>query len=167
MKSKFRSRKDLRLETKRVMSGASPIISHHGHHHDLWPKDVSRRRFLHASGLAAAGMLLGPALLKNGSVHAQAPGPGTPKPIPGRFEFNETIIHNLAPGVFDPTDTDPSSITDFDGLIAYGVVDGSGTHTNKTTGVVSTKLFEADLRFMQGVFVGTDHRLHHGTFAEI
>jgi hypothetical protein len=142
-------------------------MSRHHHHCPFELSAVSRRQFLRAGAFAAAGILAGPQLLKTDHAYAKAPGPGTPNPIPGGFEFNGTIFHNLAPGVFDPTDTDPSSITDFDGLIAYGVVDGAGTHTNKSTGATTTKLFEADLRFMQGVFVGTDHRLHHGTFAEI
>ncbi len=76
-------------------------------------------------------------------------------------------IHIQLPGVFQPLDTDPSTITDFNGHLGYAIVDGSGTRTDKSTGAESTKVFEVDLRFMKGVFVGTDGRRCNGAFALI
>ena len=145
----------------------SEIAPHHRRHRHFWPSGISRRQFLIGSSCAAAGILLAPGLWNKGGAYATPKGPGIPNPIPGGFEFDGVLFHNLAPGVFDPPDTDPSGVTDFDGLIAYAIIDGTGTHTNKSTGAQSIKPFEVDLRFMQGVFVGTDHRKHSGTFAEI
>jgi hypothetical protein len=59
---------------------------------------------------------------------------------------------------------EPSAITDFHGAVGAAVVDGTGTW--KVGGTApETLLFDTDMRFMQGVFLGTDGRSHKGTFA--
>jgi hypothetical protein len=55
---------------------------------------------------------------------------------------------------------EPSSITDFNGFVGVALVDGTGTD-----GSGNPLVWEADLRFMRGVYRGADGELHHGAFA--
>ena len=139
----------------------------HGH---FWQRAQSRRQFIQGSG-AAAGMLL---LGSQGWMPASASVPGnTPKAIPGGFtaEFcglpATTIFHNSAPNVFDAPNTDRSGIFDFNGHIGYAVIDGTGTGHNTLAHTATQLLFEVDLRFMQGEYVGVDGRHRHATFCLI
>jgi hypothetical protein len=60
-------------------------------------------------------------------------------------------------------DADPITITDFNGFV--GVCDVQGTGTAKDPdGTTETLLFDTDMRFMQGEYVGRDGRYHRGTF---
>jgi hypothetical protein len=59
-----------------------------------------------------------------------------------------------------PFGGEPSTITDFNGLVGVAHVQGTGTD-----GHGHTLLWDADLRFMQGDYRGVDGRLHRGTFA--
>jgi hypothetical protein len=61
-----------------------------------------------------------------------------------------------------PFGNEPSSITDFAGFIGVAHFEGTGRD-----GDGNTLLWDADLRFMQGVYRGVDGRLHFGTFAFI
>ena len=104
---------------------------------------------------------------------ASVPGP-TPKAIPGGFTADQLcglpateIFHNFAPNVFDPPNTDRSGIFDFNGLIGYAVIDGTGTGRNTVTGATTPLTFEVDLRFMQGVYAGEDGKNRHATFCLI
>jgi hypothetical protein len=58
---------------------------------------------------------------------------------------------------------DPSSITDFNGFVGVADVRGTGTATNPD-GSTETLLFDTDMRFMSGVYVGMDGAVHKGTF---
>jgi hypothetical protein len=58
---------------------------------------------------------------------------------------------------------DPSSIWDFSGQVGVADVQGTGTATNPD-GSKETLLFDTDMRFMSGVYVGQDGRVHKGTF---
>jgi hypothetical protein len=58
---------------------------------------------------------------------------------------------------------DPSSITDFKGFVGVADVQGTGTGRNPD-GSVETLLFDTDMRFMQGTYVGLDGRVHQATF---
>src|SRR5205823_5318043 len=58
-----------------------------------------------------------------------------------------------------------SSITDFDGAIGFADVQGTGTGTDRLTGQSETLLFDSDMRFMRGVYVGQDGGVRRGTFA--
>lgn len=137
-----------------------------GHSH-FWERALSRRQFMQGTG-AAAGMLLAGSY---GWMSTSATVPGnTPKAIPGGFTAGfcglpeTTVFHNFAPGVFDPLDTDRSGIFDFNGHIGYAVVDGTGTGRNTETHETTPLLFEVDLRFMQGEYVGVDGKPRHATF---
>jgi len=110
-----------------------------------------------------AGLLLGSSVLSP----ARGAGCADPRPIPGGFSEFGHFYHQLYPNQ-DTADTeDPSTITDFDGHIGMAYVNGMGTHTDKTTGLVSHLPYRVDLRFMKGVYIGKDGKTHHGAFAAI
>jgi hypothetical protein len=134
---------------------------------------MSRRCFLHA----AAGTLgaLGVGLL--GPTRIWAAG-RDPKPIPGALPNG---VHHYFPGPADATMTqdgppgesranpgsDPSHITDFDGTIGVAHVQGTGTGTDTDTGNSYPLLFDADLRFNEGIYQSVDGRFLQGRFAFI
>jgi hypothetical protein len=111
-------------------------------------------------------------LLGSGLSSARGDECPAPRHIPSGLEFlgDGTFYHVFAPGYpppgSNPPETnDPSVITDFNGNIGLAYVQGMGTHTDKTTGDVSTLPFEVDLRFMKGEYIGQDGRHHHGAIA--
>ena len=86
-----------------------------------------------------------------------------PIPLARTNPFGRPTIHFDRPGL--PTDpppdgSEPSTINNFDGFI--GVVHGTGTGTDGSGHMLT---WDADLRFMQGVYQGIDGELHRGTFA--
>jgi hypothetical protein len=92
-----------------------------------------------------------------------------PLPISGSFlpspnPFGGPDAHVRLPGPADSTDAttggEPSTITDFNGFFGVAHVQGTGTD-----GHGHTLLYDADVRFMQGVYQGVDGHLHQGTFA--
>jgi hypothetical protein len=63
-------------------------------------------------------------------------------------------------------DAEPATITDFNGFVGVARISGTVTRTNTATGEVLTLPFvNSDMRFMKGVFRGTDGRIHQGAFA--
>jgi len=121
-----------------------------GHEH-FWDRAMSRRQFL---GVAAgAGGAVAMSSLMPALAEAAAPGPGTPRPIPGTVAPGAPF-HIVLPG----PGAEPSTITDFNGF--GGIVDIEGTGV----GTGSNLTFGADMRFMTGIFRGTDGRVHKGTF---
>jgi hypothetical protein len=128
-------------------------------HHTRAPVgSLSRRRFIKtAAGVAGAALsadLWMPAL-----AHADSAG-GVPVPIP-HGGLGLPIDFRVFP--FGPEGKEPITITDFNGL--FGVTDVQGMATDTSTG--ERLLFDTDLRFMDGVFIGTDGRTHQGTFGLI
>src|SRR5262245_47101752 len=91
-----------------------------------------------------------------------------PLPIPGGFgPFlpGEPFQHLNLPGPADvpqPSGNEPSTITDFNGFIGVAHFEGTGHDGDGTL-----LKWDADLRFMQGIYRGVDGRLHQGTFAEV
>ncbi len=122
-----------------------------GHPH-FWERALSRRSLLGAMGVAGIGAATS-GLWLPGLAEAAAPGPGTPRPIPGTLDG--TPFHVFLPG----PGAEPSTITDFNGFGAIADIVGTGVGTGGT-GLT----FGADMRFMSGVFQGTDGRIHQGTF---
>ena len=59
--------------------------------------------------------------------------------------------------------TEPSTVTDFQGHIGVGALHGTGTGTD-SMGNTSSLFFAADMRFMDGIYVGEDGERHRGTF---
>jgi hypothetical protein len=101
---------------------------------------------------------------------AAAKGPADPKPIPGGSPLLGGGFHVYGPGFpdFDPPDSEPSSITDFKGVVGLAYVSGTVVRTRRSTGETATLPFLfSDMRFMKGVFRGTDGRKRRGTFGFI
>jgi hypothetical protein len=111
------------------------------------------RSVRHVVTVAVGTLVVG--LVAGGFVGARAQSSSDPKPIPTIFNFP-------GPGV------DASTITDLSGFVGAAHLTGTATETNTTTNVVTTNLpYEADVRFMQGTYVGVDGQSHTGTFVFI
>src|SRR6266404_6073265 len=125
---------------------------------------LSRRRFLQAvagtAGALGAGFLWPTPALAAGR---------DPKPILGGFA-NPTggpFLHVNLPGPGDAppiNGNEPATITDFDGFIGVAHVQGTGTGTNTVTGDTFPLLFDADMRFMKGIYQRVDGRFREATF---
>jgi hypothetical protein len=105
-------------------------------------------------------------------------GEATPLPVrlrPG-YEanpFGGPDIYQNFPG---PADTDPSNspllgndpnqLTDFSGFYGGARVQGSGRST-EVDGTHNTYLWDADLRFMNGVYRALDGNFYQATFVEV
>jgi hypothetical protein len=139
----------------------------------LRQKWVSRRNLIR--GVAAA--TLGSGLLRGNPAYAdhkdnnggRFQGPQL-KPIPGGIvpftPYGVPVHHNpLNPAVSLADISDPSAITDFDGLVGLTHIRGGGTGTDTSTGATTPLAYQADMGFGQGKFIGIDGRLHLGTFA--
>lgn len=120
---------------------------------------LSRRAFI-GGAAAAAGASLGSGLLWPAAASAGSFSVPPPRPTPATTTVNGVAFHFVDPfhaGV------DPSSITDFKGFVGVADVQGTGTARNPD-GSVETLLFDTDMRFMQGTYVGLDGEVHQGTF---
>lgn len=119
---------------------------------------LSRRAFLGGTaGVTAAAV--GAGLLRPVTAFAGQRFNATPKPTTSVLSLEDRDFHvtSFGPGI------DPSSITDFNGFVGVADVRGIGTATNPD-GSTETLLFDTDMRFMDGVYVGQDGRKHQGTF---
>ncbi len=138
----------------------------------LEQKWVSRRNLISGATCAA----LGTGLFRANSAYAGnddddkgCRGPRL-KPIPGGGApykpFGVPVHHNpLSPTTALADISDPSQVTDFDGLVGLTHIQGGGTGTNTTTSVATTLAFRADMGFARGKFIDIDGQLHRGTFA--
>ena len=117
----------------------------------------SRRAFM-GSVAGVAGAAIGGGLLP-GSVLAAKPANAAPKPTSSTVTLNGVTfqLSFFGPGI------DPSSIGDFNGFVGVADVQGTGTATNPD-GSTETLLFDTDMRFMSGVYVGVDGAVHKGSF---
>jgi len=110
-------------------------------------------------GAMATGALAGVGLLD--AAPALAWWGAQPKPIPGGFDENFNIvprhpfIHVLPPAV----GFEMATITDFRGTIAAGEIQGRAHGSDG-----SHYTFDADMRFMQGQYIGRDGRRRWGSF---
>ena len=139
----------------------------------LQDKWLSRRNLIRG----AAGTALGAGLLRPKLVYANDDDGDSeraacigPNPIPGGVTglkpFGIFIHHNpLNPAKALADISDPSQITDFDGLVGLTHIRGGGTGTDTMTGATTPLAFQADMGFSQGKFIGTDGQRHRGTFA--
>ncbi len=115
-------------------------------------------------GVAVAGGLAALDLLDARRVWAKGT-PADPRPIPGGFTIpdfqmvpSNADIHVLPPAA----GFEMSTITDFAGIVGASETQGSAVGSDDTT-----YTFDADMRFMQGEYVGLDGRHHNGTFGFI
>jgi hypothetical protein len=140
--------------TRPGVSQPPGFSGHHARH------VLSRRAFLSGTaGVSAAAVgagLLGPtaAFAASSSKSNPDPNPTTQTVNFGGPDFH---INSFGPGI------DPSSITDFNGFVGVAEVQGSGTGTNEDGSTVPL-IFDTDMRFMSGVYVAKDGRVHKGTF---
>ncbi len=122
---------------------------------------LSRRRFLRtAAGLT--GGILGAGLWCPPRAWARHPVP--PQPLPGGIIANvggeQFFIHHYPPA----SGNEPSQITDLNGHVGNTRILGTGVGRNTDTGEEMDLVFQADMGFMQGDYVGEDGRRHEGTF---
>ena len=141
----------LREEDFRALWQSGARAHRVGHEH-FWERAFSRRQFLSAAALAGGTAVTSSAWMPV-LAEAAAPGPGTPKPISGTVAPGAPF-HVFLPG----TGAEPSTIGDFNGSVAIADVEGTGG---------GGLTFGADMRFMTGIFRGTDNRIHSGTFGFI
>jgi len=89
-----------------------------------------------------------------------------PVPIPGGTPALGGAYHVFGPAAFDPIDAEPATITNLNAKVGLAYVSGMVTQTNIKTGdVIRLPFVNSDMRFMQGVFRGTDGKVHQGAFA--
>ncbi len=138
----------------------------YGGHAHFWERALSRGVFLRTAALtagAAASADLWTPPVGRAAVPFPAPavslaqlGAAAPKPIPGGINpgvpGGPALIHVNLPA--SSTD-DQITITDFMGEMGVAHLQGTG---KDGTGAVLT--FDADMRFMRGVYVGTDGNRH-------
>jgi hypothetical protein len=129
----------------------------HGHDH-FWERAHSRgvfvRRAAGAAGAALAGSMWLPALARAERGKTTA----APRPIPGNPALGG--FHVQVPG----EGNEPSTIFDFNGFVGIAHIVGTGT-ARMADGLRRRLFFDVDNRFMTGVYVGFDGRIHRGTFA--
>ena len=119
---------------------------------------VSRRAFMGgAAGLTATA--LGASVFRASAAWAKSGSVAVPKPTTNVLSLGGLDFHltSFGPGM------DPSSITDFNGFVGVADVQGTGTGTN-ADGFQEPLLFDTDMRFMDGQFVGIDGKVHQGVF---
>lgn len=127
------------------------------------PDRLTRRQLLQAAA-ATAALTVGASCVR--AEPHQADAPLAPLPIPGGTPSLAGHFHVFGPQQADPADAEPATITDFKGVIGLAFLKGTVTRTNTQTGAVRTLPFlNTDMRFMKGVFRGTDGRQHQGAFA--
>lgn len=120
-----------------------------GGHPHFWQRAFSRRAVIQTA--AGAAVLLGADI----GLPAMAEAHSTvvaPKPIP------ETLLGNTPFHIQFPSSVEPSAITDFDGLLGATEIQGE---------VTGGQVFDADMRFMQGKYIGVDGKVHQHTFGFI
>ena len=127
--------------------------SHHDRHR------LTRRAFLGATA-GATGAVLGSGLLQPAAALAGKPRTdSSPNPTTNTITLNGVTfaLTFFGPGL------DPCSIADFNGFVGVADVQGTGTATNPD-GSTETLLYDTDMRFMTGAYVGKDGHVHKGTF---
>jgi hypothetical protein len=146
-----------RLARAHGLAGAQPTSAQAGRH------AVSRRQFFRTAGAVVLGATAGAALWRPPAVAAA--GDGSPVHIPGGTPVLGGAFHLFGPGLIDPANAEPASITDFNGFLGLAYISGTVTQTNTVTGEVRTLPYlESDMRFMKGTYRGTDGQIHKGTF---
>jgi hypothetical protein len=142
---------------------------HRGHAH-FWERALSRDRFIKTAALTAGAVAGAELWLPSVARAAGTPNPTTaamarlgaaaPKPIPGGFNpgipGGPSLLHVNLP---DTPLNDQITITDFAGQMGVAHIQGTGTD-----GSGNPLTFDADMRFMRGVYIGTDGLRHVATF---
>jgi len=85
--------------------------------------------------------------------------------FPGPVDGSEVL--SLDPSGAHPEGRDPSVIFNFKGFVGVADLNLTGTGTDLQTGARVPYGFHTDMRFMHGVFVGTDLIERRGSFVFI
>ncbi len=133
------------------------IPTHAFHKGHAGARSLSRRQLMRMAAGAAGTAFLSRFWMPS---FTQAAAMGGPKPIVGGISMPpmKETFHIFLP---EPGN-EPSTITDFDGLIALSNV--QGTCTRSRGGVSSKLVYDVDLRFMKGRYRGADGKEATGTF---
>ena len=145
----------LQPDTAFPAARSPPLVASHHKHAGRGP--FSRRGFIGSA--AGVGALMGAGLLRPARAIAAKPVNAAPKPIPNGMNIGGQLFHVY---FFGPG-KEPATITDFNGFVGVAEVQGTGTATNPD-GSTETLLFDTDMRFMKGVYVGQDGAVHKVTF---
>lgn len=125
-------------------------------------RSLTRRGFLAGSGAAVAAspwLTTVSGASNNSQGHCR---PAAPRPIPGE----DPALAGLGLHVFLPVPgQEPSTIFDFNGRIAIVDLIGDGVRT--VDGVPEPAAFRADLRIIEGTYIGLDGNRHQNTFGFI
>lgn len=158
-------------------SGAKSVVTEEPNMSDtaapLWSGpffgSFRRRQFVRA----AAGTVGG--VFATGLLRSAMAGDGPiviPNPIPGGFTGEQfgcpgvtELFHLFIPSF--PAEDEPSTITDFNGFHGDAHIQGFGTATDTLTGAQTRLFYDADIRFMKGVYIGVDGETHQGAFGFI
>jgi len=134
-----------------------------GHVH-FWDRALSRRRFLVASALATGSVLAPETWLPAFAAEEfSPPNPitgGTVLPFQGLTGFYFPGPNPFSNITIENKKGDPSLIRDFNGFVGMGEWAGGPV-------AASTMIWNADMRFMKGEYVGKDGEEHRGAFAFI
>jgi hypothetical protein len=128
-----------------------------------------------ARAAGVAGAAVASPLVFSGVARGAKPGTGEPRPIPGGTDLS--VINPALPFVhfYFPTggppgaltiesgQGDPSTITDFNGFVGVGEWAGDAG----TDQAATTLYWSADVRFMDGEYIGLDGSHRQGAFAFI
>lgn len=145
---------------------------------------VSRRKFFGSAVVASGAVMLGSGIPTKAWAHddqdhenekrCSSPECNLPVPIPHVTPIpipsatNPTEAHFFFPGAVEGVDAitghEPSLIFNFKGFIGNADLDLTGTGKDLTTGETGAYSFHTDMRFMKGVFVGTDGTERRGSF---
>ena len=142
------------------LSAVHPYVhsaGYRGHDH-FWERALSRRRFLGAT-VAGAGAIAASGVLSPVLAAAKGGGGAAPRPIDYGFTAQGTTFHF---SLLD-TNSELGVIRDFMGNVGAADIQGGGTgflpgHQPERL------LYDSDMRYMQGRYVGQDGDTHHGTF---
>ena len=145
--------------TDSPLQGNPPLFRGHSH---FWKRAMSRRNFA-GTAAAVAGLTAGARLGLSPKALAAPPGSADPRPIPGGiqpFGPGTPVFHVFLIG----SGQEPSTITDFNGVSGVAQVDGtwSGGGVVPPPGV--PLVFDTDMRFMMGEYIGLDGSHHNGGF---
>jgi hypothetical protein len=132
---------------------------------------LSRRHFARTTaGAAAFGVALGSEVSEEHVPHRMRyPWTFAPVPIPSGSPGIGGFYHVFGPSPVeggDPIDSEPATITNFNGFVGLAYLTGNVTQTNIETGEENSYPFvDSDMRFMTGTFRGTDGKEHQAAFA--
>jgi hypothetical protein len=139
-----------------------------GHAH-FWERAFSRRQLIRGTA-ATAGLAFGAGLAQPSLAFNPFTRNSAPKPIPGGTDLLGLLGLGSGPlfhFFFPVLGQEVSLITDFHGFVAAAEIQGTGIATNTVSHGTTTLTFDADMRFMDGLYIGEDGHPRNGTFGFI